>query len=369
MKTLGLKVPKTSTQDVIRALSVVGGAIDPGRKIKSRGGHVFIPIIESSSGVASETLSRAGLDHEVVLHEFEERRPRQRTLAGVLDGVLPDEIFPLLPHSWDLIGDVLVFDVQRENRAALETHLAEIGRGLMEVHPNVKSVFMKGGDVGGDFRIRPLQWVAGKDSAVTTYKENGCRFRVDLHEVFFTPRLVTERARVTALASEDPCPVVDLFAGVGSFVVQIAKNCGVRCIAFDLNPRAVELCRENASLNGVDELVKCVEGDARGAPEVVKEFPREFGGRRRVIMNLPERSLEFLETAVSLVKETSGWVHIYQFSGTDNPVSEAIASVERSLNGIRDGSFTWKVVRARVVKPYSPRKYTTVVDLVFLPTA
>src|SRR6266852_2812203 len=133
----------------------------------------------------------------------------------------------------------------------------------MEVHPNVRAVFAKSGEVSGAERIMPLRYIAGENRTYTVHREHGCSFKVDLSKVFFSPRLSAEHQRIAHLVDKGE-RVVDMFTGVGPFAILIAKRVGdVRVEAIDANPQAIELVRENLRLNKVESKVHAHLGDAR----------------------------------------------------------------------------------------------------------
>ena len=103
--------------------------------------------------------------------------------------------------------------------------------------------------------------------------------------------------------------VVDLFAGVGPFSVLIGKrNQSVRVFAVDINPDAVELLKVNARVNRVENRVFPILGDARA-----NRRSKLKGIADRVIMNLPETAIEFVEAACQAVKPQGGVIHFYAF--------------------------------------------------------
>ncbi|MGB9609673.1 MAG: SAM-dependent methyltransferase, partial [Bryobacteraceae bacterium] len=55
--------------------------------------------------------------------------------------------------------------------------------------------------------------------------------------------------------------VYDLGCGDGRIVVTAAKKYGARGVGIDINPERIAEARENAKKNGVEHLVKFIEGD------------------------------------------------------------------------------------------------------------
>lgn len=83
-------------------------------------------------------------------------------------------------------------------------------------------------------------------------------------EVFYNPHMRLNRDITVALCKVlKPKTFIDVMAGSGARGVRVAKEAAVDVTLNDLNPRAVDLIRENASVNGVD--VKIESKDARAA--------------------------------------------------------------------------------------------------------
>jgi tRNA (guanine37-N1)-methyltransferase len=103
--------------------------------------------------------------------------------------------------------------------------------------------------------------------------------------------------------------VVDLFAGVGPFSVLIGKrNLNVKVYAIDLNPDAVELLNVNVRVNRVENRVFPILADAR---EIARTNLKDTADR--VIMNLPETAIDFIDAACNAIKPEGGIIHFYAF--------------------------------------------------------
>lgn len=51
--------------------------------------------------------------------------------------------------------------------------------------------------IKGTIRIRDLEFLSGVDNPVTIHKEHNTRLKLNVREVYFSPRLATERKRVS----------------------------------------------------------------------------------------------------------------------------------------------------------------------------
>ncbi len=183
-----------------------------------------------------------------------------------------------------------------------------IGEAILKTHRNIKTVLAKAGAISGTYRLREFTFIAGEHKTQTIHREFGCQYHVDVAKAYFSPRLSHEHERVASLVQVGET-VVDLFAGVGPFSVLIAKkNPNVKVYAVDINPDAVELLKVNARVNRVENRVFPILGDARQITAT-----RLKGLADRVIMNLPETAIEFVDAACQAIKPHGGIIHFYAF--------------------------------------------------------
>lgn len=146
-------------------------------------------------------------------------------LKKVLKDKLTDVEIAQLYSSFDIIGEIAIIKIPE----SLEEKKEIIGNSLMDNIKNVKSVFSQSSPVRGEFRIRDLELIAGKDQTITYYKEHGCIFKVDVRNTYFSPRLSTERIRISNLISDNKLQnqkdvVINMFGGVGTYSIIIAKK-------------------------------------------------------------------------------------------------------------------------------------------------
>jgi tRNA (guanine37-N1)-methyltransferase len=229
---------------------------------------------------------------------------RLRLLAKSARGILDDQ---QLRHLWkgvDIVGDIAVLKLPHE----LEAGGAQIAENLLNVAPYVKVVLAQVGPVESRFRTRKLEWLAGEKRTVTLHKESGCRYRIDLCAVYFSPRLSHERKRIADLVSPGEC-VVNFFAGVGTFSIMIARHAHPsRIYSLDINPAAIRYHLVNSVLNGVNETIDLICGDAN------KIVAASLVGRAdRVLLPLPELAFDYLPVAKSALKNGHGVIHCYAF--------------------------------------------------------
>lgn len=270
-------------------------------------------------------------------------------LKKALEGILSEKEGLELFSAFDQIGEIIIVRIPD----SLLSKKKMIGEALLEnVHP-AKSVFYQATPVEGDFRTRNLEILAGDDNTETEYKEYGCRFKVDVEKAFFSPRLSTERDRIAQMI-QDGETMINMFGGVGMFSIIAAKKKKCTVYNIDLNPYAAKLCEENIKLNKLAGKVISIHGDAA---QVVKEQLQDAGDR--TLMLLPERSDEFLDSAISATK-SGGIIHYYSHQHADKRQDAVEVSKQHYLQVTPVKS---EILGGRMVRAVGPRYYQTVVDV------
>ncbi|MBI3858905.1 MAG: class I SAM-dependent methyltransferase family protein [Thaumarchaeota archaeon] len=180
----------------------------------------------------------------------------------------------------------------------------KFARELISEVENVAAVFDQEGVIRGEFRLRTLKHLAGERRTLTVHRENGCAFKVDVARCYFSPRLSTERLRITE-GSKEGERVLNMFAGVGPFSIPLAKMKHARVTSCELNKYAAKLHEENDLMNKVADRILVVNAD------VAKWAAASAGKYDRVLMPHPSQSHRFLSTALSVTKR-KGTIHYYR---------------------------------------------------------
>ena len=272
-------------------------------------------------------------------------RMLKKTLENILTSKESDELI----SAFDQIGSIIIVRIPN----SLLSKRKIIGETLLEEVKVAKSVFYQASSVEGDFRTRNLEILAGEDSTRTEYKEFGCRFTVDVENAFFSPRLSTERERIANLI-QDGEVMTNMFAGVGMFSIMAAKKKKCRVYSLDINPIASNLCVENIKLNKLAGKVISINGDSS---QIIKEQLMDKSDR--TLMLLPERSDEFLESAINTTKN-DGIIHYYSHIHADKKSNAGKLSEEHYLEITPVES---EILNSKIVRAVGPRYYQTVVDV------
>ena len=272
-----------------------------------------------------------------------------RVLKKALENILSDEDIKELVSAFDQIGDIIIVRIPD----SLISKKKIIGKALLDQVKTAKTVFHQSSPVEGDFRTRNLELIVGDEKTETEYKENGCRFIVDVEKAFFSPRLSTERERIANLVNDNDV-IINMFGGVGMFSLLAARKKSCTVYNIDINPVATKLCEENIKLNKLKGRVISLNGEAS---EIIKKQLQDKADR--VLMLLPERSDEFLDTAISSLKK-GGVIHYYSHIHAEKKQDAPKLSEEHFLN---INKIQAEILDSRVVRPVGPRFYQTVVDI------
>lgn len=297
-----LKVSKKDAQVVIQDLRK-RSLVDDQSQIQRDMDYVYIPLKESFKSDSYEI---------IVMESIPSKTKHLPKLAG---------------GAFDLIGDIAITKIREPERAI------SLANSLMETHPNIRSVYLDRG-ITGDFRLRDLELLSGEAKTETMYRENGVQFKLDVSRVYFSPRLATERMLVSKEIREGE-KIIDMFAGIGAFSLNIARVQKADITAIDSNPEAIRYMKESMALNRLPGIIRPVCGDA-------SQKISELDDADRIIMNLPHESRKYLELAIGKLKD-NGIIHYYEILDMEG--------IEERMEEFRDFGLT--VLKKREVHGYS----------------
>jgi tRNA (guanine37-N1)-methyltransferase len=83
----------------------------------------------------------------------------------------------------------------------------------------------------------------------------------------------------------------------------------------------------------------------------------------RVLMPLPELSLQYLTTALLALKPSGGWIHFHDFqhaTAEENPVEKTKQKVAEKLGGL---NADYEIANTRVVRSTGPNWWHIVLDI------
>ena len=301
-----LKVPKEMAQNAIQRTRKLG-ILDNSFTIQNDAEYVLIPLI---AGAAPE------MEYPIVKAQG---MPSKR------------KYLPLDTHgAFDVIGHIAITKIRNRDKAE------SLAQSLIKANKSISTVYLDTG-IQGEYRIRDLELLAGTDNPVAMYRENGVAMTMDVRKVYFSPRLATERMLVSKDV-RDGETILDMFAGIGPFSLNIARwhTCTVHAV--DSNPDAIFYMQQSIKLNRIAGIVIPHNADVEAALS-------ELNGFHRVIMNLPHDSFRYLDIALEHLDQ-GGILHYYEILD--------IEKLEERMEELR--SRNMDLLQKRVVHGYSSRE-------------
>lgn len=349
--TLCIKTPKKDGE-FIRKFLHEKNLLDPTFRIKKIDSDLIFPVKRQLTKSESKEIGELKVVFTIIDYdELENARVLPKSHIEILSKKLSEEELVLAPRSFDTIGDIVIIEIPEQ----LWAKRVLIGNSLIESHSSIKTVFAKSGKVTGVNRIRPVEFLAGEEKTKTIYKEHGSRLAVDIAKAYFSPRLSEEHNRIANQVKADEV-IVDLFCGVGPFVIPIAKRTKATLYAIDINPEAIKLLEENIKLNKLTDEIKPICGDSR---VVVKE-QNLSNIADRVIMNLPGYAIDFIDVACDVLKKSGGIIHFFEFVKDEDPekiiVADLTEGIQKNKREIKE------ILQVKRVRMSAPRQWQMVVD-------
>ena len=331
-----IKVPKEKAEDVHKIL-LKRKIIDRNLKTLSDDRFVYFPVITPTKIEGFELLKM----------EFPQRptiNPKVRLLEELKKRV-PENIISQIPLYWEILGDAIIIKLPEY----LDSYKEVIGESFAKAL-NKRSVYVERG-VSGEYRVPKMELVWGPGGPVI-HKENGVLYKLDPAKVMFSSGNIDERIRMSKISSKREV-VVDMFAGIGYFTLQIAVHSKPRILyAAEKNPIAYSFLIENIRINRVEDIVIPLLGDNRNVlPEGVAD---------RVVMGYLHGTEKFLEKAFMILKPNGGFVHYHDLVHNDLGIKEAR---DRVLRVAEHHGVEIAIMNSRYVKSYSPNIWHIVLDL------
>lgn len=239
------------------------------------------------------------------------------TLKEKLKGKIGQKQLAHLITSYDIIGDLIVIEIKKE----LVSKEKIIAKSLLELHKNIKVVCKRVGIHSGEFRTQKVKIITGERRKKALYKELGTRLYVHVENVYFSPRLSTERKRIMEQIKPGE-KVLVMFSGCAPYPCVFGRNTkAAEIVGIEINPYGHKLGLENVKLNKLKN-VRLYLGDVR---KVIPKLKEKFD---RICMPLPKSAEDFLDTAL-LVAHKGTIIHFYDFLHEDR-FSEAKDKVYRA---------------------------------------
>ena len=174
------------------------------------------------------------------------------------------ELHDLLPKRWKKIGSILIADFSQINNTDL-ARTAQIYADILKV----KTVLQKN-KISGELRSPERTEILFGEDTETIITEYGLKYKIDLSKTMWSPGNTGWRAvldgpeKVSSFYNfNDPKVIIDYFAGIGYFTIQLAKSYpAAKVISIDKNPNSIEYLKRNLAINNIDN-VEILNDDCR----------------------------------------------------------------------------------------------------------
>ena len=142
------------------------------------------------------------------------------------------------------------------------------------------------------------------------------------------------------------------------FVIIAKHSRPEKIYSIDINPIAVQFLKENARLNRVERQVLPILGDAK---ETIEERLRRIADR--VIMPLPEKAYEYIETALLAIKSRGGVIHYYGFEHSANGESTIEKTKKRVSEKLETLGVNFGLLSNRILRTTGPNWHQIALDI------
>ncbi|HLC60414.1 MAG TPA: class I SAM-dependent methyltransferase family protein [Candidatus Nanoarchaeia archaeon] len=272
----------------------------------------------------------------------------KKNLKYYLKDKLSEKEIRLMPTSFDVVGDILIFsDFPKE----LSKKEKIIGKTILRTYHHIKTILKKTKKYSGRFRTPKLKIIAGEKRKETTHKENNVFIKLDVEKVYFSARMSSERKRIADLIKPNESVLV-MFSGAAPYPLVIANNTKCKEVyGIEINPTAHKYALENIKTNKLENKIKVFLGDVT---KIMPKINKKFG---RILMPLPKGAESFLGISLKYIKK-NGIIHFYDFLHEDE-FEKAHEKIKKACIKSRKN---FKLINIVKCGQYSPGFYRICID-------
>jgi len=291
-----------------------------------------------------------------------------------------------LVNGYDLLGNIAIVKFNRD--ANLKEKKKEALK-ILDKHKSVRTILEKADGFSGRLRKQKTHWILGEKTKEALYKENGCVFRFNVDECYFSSRLSTDREEVAkqVLKSKKKEKVLVMFSGIGVYGIVIGKLAGKRAekiVCVELNRACNRYALDNVRRNKLTEKVEIVQGDVRrvfqtplstehsnGSSSLarrqrVSSVRNVIGKDRkvnekfdRIFMGRPNLKDDFLDVAFSVSKKGT----IIHYHGFYHEIEKKAGVIEELiLDRAKKAKKKVRIIRIKKAGEIAPYKFRYRVD-------
>lgn len=222
----------------------------------------------------------------------------------------------MIKASFDVLGNIAVVKFPLKTKAGEKKLFA---KKLLNENNSVRTVLEKIGKFKGRLRKMQTRFVAGEKTKEVLYRENGCIFRFNIDDTYFSPRLSNERKEIAKKIKKGD-KVLVMFAGVSPYSIIIAKLSKAKIVySNEINRKANDYGKLNIELNKLKDRVFLLPGDIK---RIAGKMDEKFDV---IVMPRPQLKDTFLEEAFKLSRHGTR-IYYYDFCKEEeiNSIAEKV---------------------------------------------
>jgi tRNA (guanine37-N1)-methyltransferase len=247
-------------------------------------------------------------------------------------------------RAYDIFGNIAV---TKFSESAKLKDKKQFANKILKANKSIKTVLEKVGKFKGRLRLMQTKHLVGEKTKEVLYRENGCNFRFNIDETYFSSRLSNERKEIASFVKKNDNVLV-MFAGVAPFSIVIAKNSKAKKVfSNEINRKANKYAKLNIELNKLKNKIELVPGDIK---KVAPKFKEKFDV---IVMPRPQLKDSFLAQAFKLSKKGTR-IYYYDFCKLEE-VSNIEEKVKTESKKAKKKIKILKIKIAGEVGPYRAR--------------
>lgn len=258
--------------------------------------------------------------------------------------------------NYDILGNIAIVKFPRETSKSEKMKKAS---ELMNQYKSLRTVLEKTDKVSGRLRTIKTKHLLGEKNLVADYRENNCRFKLNVETCYFSPRLANERLEVAKIIPKvkNKPSILVMFAGVAPFSIVISKNAKTKkIVSVELGKECCKYAKLNLLLNKVYSGVEIIQGDVkkiiRKGGLIVKGnlVPLHFDV---IVMPRPNLKETFLSDALKVSKK--GTFIIYYGFSPESKKQEMLDELLNEAKKLKRKIKIDRVLEAGDIAPYEHR--------------
>lgn len=209
--------------------------------------------------------------------------------------------------GYDIVGNIAIVKFDRGDSSAKKKKEAV---KIIKENKGISTVLEKSGRFKGRLRTLTTKFIAGQKTKEALYRENGCTFRFNVDNCYFSPRLSNERIEVARMVKPRESVLI-MCGGVAPFAIIMGKiSQAEKIVSVELSRECSKYALENVKRNKLQDKIKIVQGNVR---KVLPKMNEKFD---RIVMTRPNLTDPFLDVAFKRIRK-GGIIHYYGFYSED----------------------------------------------------